>query len=249
MAPTTPEEAPKKRGRGRPPKADGQKKAAYVPTGRPRGRPKGSGGVKKAVTPKNPATGTGRGRGRPRKSDVADAPATPTAATATPKKSTPAKSASSTGRPRGRPRKSDASTAAPTPKKAESAQKGKGRKSDVSKESSSSGSSSGSDDEEQAPKNASKPLSDAADSTEEEMFTVTPKLRCMGLGRWFGGNRRTVHEKRREKSNKKKLWVIALEVATQNIFGVEEGQCFSISQLRLPRHMRIRPFIRHHAFC
>ncbi|KAJ0166021.1 hypothetical protein CTA2_9079 [Colletotrichum tanaceti] len=167
MAPTIPEEAPKKRGRGRPPKAEGPKKAVYVPTGRPRGRPKGSGVVKKPATGK-PATGTGRGRGRPKKSDIADATTTPTAETATPKKSTPAKSATSTGRPRGRPRKSDASIAAPTPKKAESAQKAKERKSDVSiKESFCSDSSSGSDNEEQARKNVSKPPSDAADSAEE----------------------------------------------------------------------------------
>ncbi|KZL65803.1 AT hook domain-containing protein, partial [Colletotrichum tofieldiae] len=143
MAPITPEEEPKKRGRGRPPKADGQKKAAYVPTGRPRGRPKGSGGVKKAAAPK-PAAGTGRGRGRPRKSDVAEATASPKPSAATPRKSTPAKS---TGRPRGRPRKSDASTTAPTPKSAESA-KSKAKNSDDSmKESSLSDSSSASDEE------------------------------------------------------------------------------------------------------
>ncbi|KAK0374989.1 AT hook domain-containing protein [Colletotrichum limetticola] len=118
MAPTV--EEPVKRGRGRPPKADGQKKTPYVPTGRPRGRPKGSGGVKKTVAPSTTGTKT---RGRPKKADDATA-ATPKKS-ATPKKATP-KSTGAGGR-RGRPRKSDA---AATPK-AESAKKGKAAKEEL----------------------------------------------------------------------------------------------------------------------
>ncbi|KAF6815812.1 hypothetical protein CSOJ01_03291 [Colletotrichum sojae] len=127
MASTNEEEPVQKRGRGRPPKVPGQKKAAYVPTGRPRGRPKGSGGVKKATPAKKTTTSTGR-RGRPRKSDV-DATAAAAAAAAD---DTPAKKSG-----RGRPRKSDVS-AAPTPKKGASKKGAKGKTESAEAESSSS---------------------------------------------------------------------------------------------------------------
>lgn len=59
------DEEPAKRGRGRPPKADGEKKK-YVPSGKPRGRPKGS-GAKKAKAGKVTKASSGKGRGRPKK--------------------------------------------------------------------------------------------------------------------------------------------------------------------------------------
>lgn len=60
-----------KKGRGRPAKAEGEKKK-YVPSGKPRGRPKGS-GKKRAKAGKVTKPATGKGRGRPKKVD--DAPA------------------------------------------------------------------------------------------------------------------------------------------------------------------------------